>query len=101
MQRRLVLLGLLILICTTAILLSVPSVASPSTAPSTIRHYQVTTPSGLNMREGPGIEYARLGSLTYQSIVEIISIHNYWGRLNYQGMDAYIYLGYASEIQLR
>ena len=100
MQHRLVLLFLLILISAT-ILLNIPSVASPSLSPSIIRHYQVTTPSGLNMRGGPGIEYARLGALTYQSIVEIISIHNYWGRLNYQGLDAYIYLGYASEIPLR
>lgn len=59
--------------------------------------YKVTAQSGLNVRSGPGADYARLGSLSYGSEVEVESITNGWAKISYGGVEAYVSASYIAE----
>ena len=43
--------------------------------------YMVNADS-LNVRQGPGLNYARKGSLAYNSIIKILEINGSWGRID-------------------
>ena len=60
----------------------------PASVPETV--FKVTAPSGINVRSGPGADYARVGSLSYGSEVEVESMSNGWARISYGGSEAYV-----------
>ena len=69
----------------------------PASVPETV--FKVTAPSGINVRSGPGADYARVGSLSYGSEVEVESMSNGWARISYGGSEAYVNASYIAEAE--
>lgn len=64
-------------------------------APTGLGEYIVST-STLNVRSGPASTYEKLGSLRQGEKVNVTLISNgYWGRIEYEGREAWISLNYA------
>lgn len=49
----------------------------------------------VNVRAAAGASAAKLGSLARGTLLEVTEIKNGWGKINYNGKDAYISLDYA------
>lgn len=58
--------------------------------------YIITSDDGLYYRSGPGTENTAYGVLPYGTEVVVTEVKNGWGRINYNGYDAWIYLLYTS-----
>ena len=57
-------------------------------------NYRVTAQSGLNVRNGPGTNYAKVGMLTYGTTVSVISTSNGWSTIHHGTGTAYVYSDY-------
>ncbi|MBQ7596852.1 MAG: SH3 domain-containing protein, partial [Clostridia bacterium] len=57
--------------------------------------YLVSVSSTLNVRTGPGTEYDKIGSITNNTQVYVYETSGSWGKIIYNGEDAWISLSYA------
>lgn len=56
--------------------------------------YQVMSTSGSNVRLAPNSKAKLLGSLPYESWVEVVSMQDGWAKIEYQGQTAYVFAKY-------
>lgn len=61
-----------------------------ATGKSSSNTYKVTPKSGLNVRSGPGANYAKIGMLTYGASVKVQSIESGWAKIDHNGKTAYV-----------
>lgn len=54
----------------------------------------VTAKIGLNVRSGPGMDYAVIGVLVYGAAVSVISTSDGWAKISFGGKNAYVYAAY-------
>lgn len=55
----------------------------------------ITLAAHLNVRSGPSTAYAKLGRLPNGSRVAVIEVRGEWGKITYEGKEAWISLNYA------
>ncbi|MDR1674033.1 MAG: SH3 domain-containing protein [Oscillospiraceae bacterium] len=60
--------------------------------------YAVTVEDSLNCRSGPGTEYERYGALNNDELLAVTEIQDGWGKISYEGKDAWVSLEYAEYI---
>lgn len=72
--------------------------AAASSPPSTGPIYRVTAKNALNVRSGPGTSYAKLGTLTHGTQIEVYSISNGWATISYSGKTAYVSMNYLEAV---
>lgn len=63
--------------------------------------YRVVSRSGLFLREGPGTQFDRVGSLYWGQIVFVVSISDRWARVDVEGdghIDGFAFAGYLEPI---
>ena len=58
----------------------------------------IITASWLNVRSGPGIQYARTARLKEGTQVEVIAAEGSWYQIRYDGQTGYVYGGYVNRI---
>lgn len=66
-----------------------------SPAPEVIKQVIVTAEPRLNIRSGPSLNASVVGSLVYQSVVNVYGEVGDWYEIRYQGVAAYIYAPYT------
>lgn len=57
----------------------------------------VTPTNGLNVRAGDGVEYKKLGALSYKDKVTILEERDGWGRIDYRGKAGWVSLQYLKK----
>ncbi|MCQ2445875.1 MAG: SH3 domain-containing protein [Clostridia bacterium] len=57
--------------------------------------YRITASNGVNVRQGPGTEYAKVGAISYNKVVDVIEISGSWGRTKDGGVDGWFLLDNA------
>ena len=62
------------------------------------RQVRVTSPIGLNVREGPRVSAKKRGALSYGAEVTVLSSAGGWGKISYQGSPGYISLQYTKTV---
>lgn len=67
---------------------------SKPSSPATSKLLGKVTVSSLNVRSGPGNEYPRLGALTRNAKIEVLSLQGYWAEINYNGQTGYVHKSY-------
>jgi len=71
------------------------SVSATAEQSSALGTYSVTSPIGLNVRTGPGMQYSIIVAIPYGNTVEVDSIDsNGWAKIAYNGGAAYVYAQY-------
>ncbi len=71
----------------------------PAETQDTGETYLIHVYSTLNVRTGPGTEYDKIGLLANDTQVYIYETSGNWGRILYNGEDAWISLSYASPLR--
>ena len=61
--------------------------------------YKVTPAIGLNVRSGPGTNYAKYGALVCGTTIDVISISGGWATINYGGKTAYVSADYIQPLE--
>lgn len=69
-----------------------PTTGGGTSSPATTGSVRVTAPNGVNIRSGPGTSYARVGGLTFGTVVATSSTTNGW----YKIADGWISASYTS-----
>lgn len=59
----------------------------------------VSTETGLNIREVPGLDQSKLGIFSPGTVIEVLEIENNWAEIKYFGTVAYVSADYISEVQ--
>ena len=72
------------------------SASAKSEAASTAKSYKVTAKSGLNVRSGPGTDYAVIGGLSNGTWVVVLSQQNGWYQVLYRNSSDQAAIGYVS-----
>ncbi len=60
---------------------------------------RVTAGRGLNVREGPGTQYRKVGALPYGAVVEIVERRGVWGGVWKGALAGWIHTGYTEPVE--
>jgi hypothetical protein len=62
-------------------------------------NYIVTATAGVNVRSGPGTQYAKITAIPYNTQISVSQVSGSWGLTVYCGRQGWACLDYASKIQ--
>ena len=79
------------------VVVATPTSTPASTTPS-YKMARVTALSGLNVRTGPGKRYRSTGKLKWRTKVPVVSTHNGWRKIKYNGKTRYASATYLKMI---